>query len=134
MRRLAVTARSISESDLTQRFSVQGSGELVELTETFNEMMNRLQGAFISQRNFINDAGHELRTPITIIQGHLELLENVPSEVAETLAIVSDELDRMNQLVNDMLKIYILKSKCWQIVTGGFNVKSRGKWSEIPNV
>lgn len=103
VRKLSTTARSISESDLTQRLSVQGSGELAELAETFNDMMNRLQGAFISQRNFINDAGHELRTPITIIQGHLELLDNVPPEIAETLTIVGDELDRMNRLVNDML-------------------------------
>ncbi|NJO77534.1 MAG: HAMP domain-containing histidine kinase [Cyanobacteria bacterium RM1_2_2] len=103
VRKLAVTARSISELDLTKRLPVQGSGELAELAETFNDMMNRLQGAFTSQRNFINDAGHELRTPITIIQGHLELLEDVPPEITETLEIVTDELNRMNRLVNDML-------------------------------
>lgn len=103
VRKLATTARSISELDLTKRLPVQGSGELAELAKTFNDMMNRLQGAFISQRNFINDAGHELRTPITIIQGHLELLGNIPPEIAETLEIVADELNRMNRLVDDML-------------------------------
>jgi nitrogen fixation/metabolism regulation signal transduction histidine kinase len=47
VRKLAVTARSISESDLSQRLSVQGSGELAELAQTFNDMMNRLQRAFM---------------------------------------------------------------------------------------
>ncbi|MBW4464021.1 MAG: HAMP domain-containing protein [Pegethrix bostrychoides GSE-TBD4-15B] len=100
---LAITARSISETDLSQRITVSGSGELSELANTFNSMMNRLQEAFMSQRNFINDAGHELRTPITIIQGHLDLLDDIPPELAETLDIVQDELDRMARLVNDMI-------------------------------
>jgi signal transduction histidine kinase len=71
---LTETARSITESDLTHKIPVKGSDEIAELTITFNEMLARLQAAFTSQRDFINDAGHELRTPITIIQGHLELL------------------------------------------------------------
>jgi signal transduction histidine kinase len=66
-------------------------------------MMDRLQAAFISQRNFINDAGHELRTPITIIRGHLELMGDDPKEVQETLTLVMDELERMNRFVNDLL-------------------------------
>jgi signal transduction histidine kinase len=65
-------------------------------------MMDRLQSAFMSQRNFINDAGHELRTPITIIRGHLELMGDDPAEQQETLAIVIDELDRMNRFVDDL--------------------------------
>ncbi len=100
---LATTARSVSESDLSQRLLVSGSGELADLAKIFNNMMNRLQEAFMSQRNFINDAGHELRTPITIIQGHLELLDDVPAEMTETLDLVQDELDRMARLVNDMI-------------------------------
>lgn len=102
-KKLAITARSISETDLTQRIPVRGSGEMAELADTFNAMMNRLQDAFMSQRNFINDAGHELRTPITIIQGHLELLSDDPQEQRETLDLVMDELDRMSRLVNDLI-------------------------------
>ncbi|MBE9179750.1 HAMP domain-containing protein [Oculatella sp. LEGE 06141] len=103
VRSLSTTARSISESDLNRRIPVQGNGEMAELAETFNAMMNRIQSAFNSQRNFINDAGHELRTPITIIRGHLELLGNDPQEQQETLEIVLDELDRMSRFVNDMI-------------------------------
>lgn len=103
VRQLATAARSISESDLSRRLDVQGSGELADLAHTFNAMMNRIQSAFDSQRNFINDAGHELRTPITIIQGHLELMGDDPQERRETMALVMDELDRMNRFVNDLL-------------------------------
>ncbi|MEM9486772.1 MAG: ATP-binding protein, partial [Cyanobacteria bacterium P01_F01_bin.116] len=100
---LAAATRRISETDLNQRIEIQGTGELADLASTFNAMMNRLQTAFNSQRNFISDAGHELRTPITIIQGHLELMGDDSKEQAETLDIVMNELDRMGRLVNDMV-------------------------------
>ncbi len=103
LRLLTETAHSISESDLTQRILVQGADEIAELTITFNEMLDRLQAAFTSQRDFINDAGHELRTPITIIRGHLELLGDDPQERRETVEIVTDELDRMSRFVDDLL-------------------------------
>ncbi len=100
---LSKAARSVSESDLTQRLPVQGSGELDRVALTFNEMMDRLQAAFDSQRNFLNDAGHELRTPITIVRGHLELMGDDPEEQQATLELVLDELDRMSRLVNDLV-------------------------------
>lgn len=103
LRLLTETARSISDSDLTRRIPVKGSDEIAELTVTFNEMLDRIEAAFASQRDFINDAGHELRTPITIIRGHLELLGDDPQERCETIELVTDELDRMNRFVNDLL-------------------------------
>ena len=105
VRELASTARSISESDLTQRIAVEGSGELADLSQTFNAMMDRLREAFDSQRRFVNDAGHELRTPVTIIRGHLELMGDDPQEQQETLDLVIDELDRMGRLINEMIAL-----------------------------
>jgi signal transduction histidine kinase len=66
-------------------------------------MMDRLETAFDTQRNFINDAGHELKTPITIIRGHLELMEADEPSQRETVDLVIDELDRMNRLVEDLV-------------------------------
>jgi two-component system, OmpR family, sensor kinase len=103
LRLLRDTARSISESDLTQRIPVQGDDELADLARTFNEMLDRLEEAFASQKAFISDAGHELRTPITIIRGHLDVMGDDPHERRETLDLVADELDRMGRLVNDLL-------------------------------
>ncbi|NET32127.1 MAG: HAMP domain-containing histidine kinase [Cyanothece sp. SIO1E1] len=106
---LAFTARSISESAqesaFTKRIPIRGTGELVELSQTFNTMMEHIQRVFEKQRNFMNDAGHELRTPITIIQGHLELMGDNPQDRQETLEIVQDELERMGRMVNEMIQL-----------------------------
>jgi signal transduction histidine kinase len=66
-------------------------------------MLDRLQAAFAGQREFLDDVAHELRTPITIARGHLELLGDDPEERAETVALVTDELDRMGRYVADLL-------------------------------
>jgi signal transduction histidine kinase len=103
VRRLTETARSISETDLSRRIPVETDDEIGELAMTFNDMLQRLDGAFAGQRAFIDDAGHELRTPITVIRGHLELMGDDPHERDETIALVTDELDRMARIVNDLL-------------------------------
>jgi signal transduction histidine kinase len=103
LRLLTQTARSITETDLTQRLPVRGRDEIAEMTLTFNQMLDRLQAAFTSQQNFIRDASHELRTPITIIRGHLDLMGEDSVERRETVALVKDELKRMSRLVSDLL-------------------------------
>jgi two-component system, OmpR family, sensor kinase len=100
---LTGTAEAISDSDLTRRIPVQGDDEISRLARTFNEMLDRLEESFTAQRRFIDDAGHELRTPITIVRGHLDLLGEDPEERQETLALVSDELSRMARIVDDLL-------------------------------
>jgi signal transduction histidine kinase len=100
---LTTTAQSITESDMTQRISVHGRDEIAELGDTFNEMLDRLQIAFDSQKEFLKDASHELRTPITVIQGHLEMLKYSPDRQEATITLLMDELDRMTRLVNDLL-------------------------------
>jgi two-component system, OmpR family, sensor kinase len=103
LRTLRTTAQAITESDLTRRLEVHGDDEIAELGRTFNAMLDRLEGAFAAQRAFVSDAGHELRTPITIVRGHLELLGDDPAEREETVALVTDELDRMARIVDDLL-------------------------------
>lgn len=100
---LTETAEAISDSDLTRRIPVEGDDEISRLAQTFNEMLDRLEESFTAQRQFIDDAGHELRTPITIIRGHLELLGDDPDERKETMAVVDDELSRMARIVDDLL-------------------------------
>jgi two-component system OmpR family sensor kinase len=105
VRQLTDTARAITDTDLTRRIDVRGNDEIAELGRTFNEMLARLDAAFASQRALVSDAGHELRTPITIIRGHLELLGDDPDERRETVALVTDELDRMARFVEDLLTL-----------------------------
>lgn len=105
VRDVTALARSISESDLKSRIPVRGADEISELAATFNRMLDRLEDAFATQRSFVNDAGHELRTPITVIRGHLELLEEDPEDRANAMAVVHDELDRMSRMVDDLLML-----------------------------
>ncbi|CAN5569999.1 ATP-binding protein [soil metagenome] len=99
------TAQRITDSDMTRRLPVEGNDEIAQLATTFNDLLDRLGEAFSTQRNFIDDAGHELRTPITIIRGHLELMGDDPDERRETVALVTDELDRMTRMVEDLLML-----------------------------
>ena len=105
VRRLTELSRSVTEADLSARIPVEGDDEVAELSATFNAMMARLEGGFAAQRAFLDDVAHELRTPITIIQGHLDVLGDDPTERAETTAIVTDELVRMNRYVDDLLTL-----------------------------
>lgn len=104
LRTLRETADEISETDLSQRLPVTGNDDITALTLTFNGMLDRLEAAFIGQRQFLDDAGHELKTPLTVLRGHLELLDtDDPKEVAETRELLLDEIDRMARLVGDLI-------------------------------
>ncbi|UUU34505.1 ATP-binding protein [Streptomyces sp. CA-210063] len=96
-------AAQLTEQDLTRRIPVHGRDDVAALAETFNAMLDRLERAFAAQREFVDDAGHELRTPITIVRGHLELMSDDPAEREETVRLVTDELDRMSRIVEDLL-------------------------------
>lgn len=106
VRDVAATAHSITETDLSGRIPVEGrpGDELTELAATVNAMLDRVERGVAAQRRFLDDAGHELRTPITIVRGHLDVLDPAdPADVRDTVALVDDELDRMNRLVSDLL-------------------------------
>lgn len=106
LRTLQSTAAEISGTDLNGRVPVSGQDDVAELATTFNEMLDRLQESFSSQRQLLDDVGHELRTPITIVQGHLELQDaQDPADVREVQEIALDELDRMRLLVDDLVTL-----------------------------
>jgi signal transduction histidine kinase len=97
------TARSITETDLSRRIPVEGDDELARLAATINDMLGRLDRAFAGQRRFLDDVGHELKTPLTIVFGHLEVDSEDAGQQEGTRAIVLDELERMRRIVGDLL-------------------------------
>ncbi|GAB2839921.1 HAMP domain-containing sensor histidine kinase [Streptomyces deserti] len=103
VRVVRMAAAELTEQDLTRRIPVHGNDDIAALAETFNAMLDRLEGAFAAQREFVDDAGHELRTPITIVRGHLEVMGDDPADREETIRLVTDELDRMSRIVEDLL-------------------------------
>ncbi|MGY1827846.1 sensor histidine kinase [Blastococcus sp. SYSU DS0541] len=106
VRAVATTAQGITETDLTGRIPVDGrpADELGDLAVAVNGMLDRVETGVAAQRRFLDDAGHELRTPITIVRGHLEVLDpSDPEDVRQTVALVDDELERMNRMVSELL-------------------------------
>lgn len=105
---IAAKARSIGETDLSQRFNLPQKDEVGQLAETFDSMLARLESAFTRQRQFTADASHELRTPLTIVNLETSRALSAPRPVKEyqrVLQIVQSENELMKQLVNDLLTL-----------------------------
>lgn len=108
--RMTTTAAVIGRGDLDQRLGEQpGNDEVGELAHTFDTMLDRLQAAMNSQRRLLADVSHQLRTPLTVARGHLEVLGRTGSgdrqAVRETLDLVIDELDHTTKLVERLLML-----------------------------
>lgn len=98
------TAEAITEEDLTRRIPVRGRDDLAALTRTVNGMLDRVESSVVTQRRLLDDVGHELKTPLTILRGHLELLDlDDPEEVARTRDLALDEVERMGHLTEELL-------------------------------
>lgn len=103
IRSLRQAASRITASDRRERIPVQGHDDVSDLTETVNDMLDRLDSAMTSQHRLLDDVRHELKTPVTIIRGHLELLNpERADDVAATRDLAIDELDRMTDLIDDI--------------------------------
>ncbi len=103
IRDLRDAADAITLDDMSPRLSPQGNDDISDLTRTVNSMLDRLEGSVDVQRQLLDDVRHELKTPITIVRGHLELMD--PSDSADVAAareIGIAELDRLTRLVDDI--------------------------------
>ncbi|SFS08629.1 Signal transduction histidine kinase [Microbacterium sp. cf046] len=103
IRDLRNAADAITLDDLSPRLSPQGNDDISDLTRTVNSMLDRLEGSVDVQRQLLDDVRHELKTPITIVRGHLELMDpSDAADVATTREIGMAELDRLTRLVDDI--------------------------------
>lgn len=95
---------AIDIHDLDRRVPVPAShDDIAALAGNFNRMLDRLQDGYDHQRQFLRDVGHELRTPVTIVHGTLEMMDPDDREdFDESREIALDELDRMGRLVGDL--------------------------------
>ena len=104
---MRVEAAAISASEPERRLPVPaGDDELVRLATTLNEMLGRLQESLARERRFVDDAAHELRTPLAILNGELELALSRPrtaGELEATIRRASAESDRLARLAEDLL-------------------------------
>ena len=103
LRELSEAAERITARNTAERIPVRSRDDLGALTGTVNAMLDRIDGALTAQRRLLDDVRHELKTPITIVRGHLELLDpRKPTEVRAARDLAIDELDRMTDLVSDI--------------------------------
>jgi signal transduction histidine kinase len=106
--RLTAAARAASERDLSQRIALQGPrDELRELADTFDTMLERLDHAFTSQRQFIANASHELRTPLTVMRTAIDVVlakpEPTPEALVSMAAEVRQAIDHSERLIEALL-------------------------------
>jgi two-component system, OmpR family, sensor histidine kinase ArlS len=110
VRDLAHAMIRIKKKGFQERMEVyKQKDELTDLTIVFNEMMNEIEKSFLKQKQFVEDASHELRTPVSILEGHLSLLKRWgkkdPAILDESLETSLQELDRLKKLINDLLEL-----------------------------
>jgi signal transduction histidine kinase len=106
--RLTEAARAASEQNLSQRIALQGPrDELRELADTFDTMLERLDRAFTSQRQFIANASHELRTPLTVMRTAMDVVLAKPQptrdELVSMAADVRQAVDHAERLIEVLL-------------------------------
>ena len=106
--RVTEAAHAITHEQLGLRLGYRGADDEVgRLARTFDEMLARIEQAFRAQRQLLSETSHQLRTPLTVIRGHLEVLRRGgyrdPAETEETVALVLDELTHTVSLVDQLL-------------------------------
>lgn len=103
LKRLRDTTDAITIDDMDQRLRAHGYDEISDLTTSVNGMLDRLAMSVDAQRQLLDDVRHELKTPITIVRGHLEMMNPADAQdAAETRDIGIAELDRLSRLVDDI--------------------------------
>lgn len=109
--RLAVAARRLAQGDLQQRLPVSGPAETAEAARAFNEMASALERAEAQRRRMVADIAHELRTPLSVIQGNLQaILDDVyPLEKGEVQTIL-DETLLLTRLVDDLRELALAEA------------------------
>lgn len=104
-----ITHRNLNERIDTGKEAI----ELAVLADSFNEMLNRIQKAFEAEKHLIADASHELKTPVSVIKTHCDVIlerERTKKELLETLKIIKAVTDNMEKTINDLLSLARLDS------------------------
>ena len=116
----------ISADDLSTRLdTVDGTTEIRELTERINKMLDNIEESFISQKKFVSDASHELKTPISVIQGYSNLLQRWGKKneviLEEGIDSISREANNMKRIVEQLL--FLAKSGSFVMICEELDLK-----------
>lgn len=132
-------ARDIQASDLSRRIVLDGpDDEMTRLASTFNGMLERLDQAFASQRRFLADTSHDLRTPLTVIRSNVEVVADDESAKVEDWqevgAIVRRNVEKMSAMIDGLLATARLQTGKAQAVSLNLAVLVESKAAELESV
>ena len=101
-------AQTLSANNLSNRINIAGTkNELKDLASVINSMLDRIERSYNSQKQFVSDASHELRTPIAVIQGYISMLQRWgkedPEVLEEGISAIAQETSSMKELVESLL-------------------------------
>jgi two-component system OmpR family sensor kinase/two-component system sensor histidine kinase BaeS len=106
LRRLADAARAVAGRDFTRRVQEEGSTEIAELAQAFNQMTTALEESERLRKNMVADVAHELRTPLSVLQGNLQaILDDVYAMDKAEIARLFDETRLLSRLVDDLREL-----------------------------
>lgn len=126
LRKLAGTISSIDATKLDKRLPIDGQkNELKDLASAINSMLDRIDEAYQAQVRFVSDASHELRTPISVIQGYANLLDrwgkNDPSALQESIDAIKSEAESIKDLIEQLLFLARGDNETLQLYTETFD-------------
>ena len=111
--------KQVSEGHLDETIDMESSTEIMDLTETFNHILFKLQLLENSRQEFVSNVSHELKTPITsmkVLADSLLVQEDVPAEMyREFMTDIAEEIERENKIINDLLTLVRLDKQAVDI-------------------
>lgn len=106
IRSMTAEVRRISPQDLHTRVSIPAAkGELQDLAQTMNELLNRIERAFVAQERFVADASHQLQTPLALIRAEIESEGLKNQLLPSSMRSVLQEVEHMSRLIKDLLML-----------------------------
>jgi len=109
LQHMAVVAKAVADGDFRQRMSPSGPQEAQSLAQAFNEMVQKVEGSRRTQRDFVANVSHELKTPLTSIQGFAQAILDGTAEDEQAkrhaARVIHEESDRLRRLVDELLDL-----------------------------
>lgn len=123
------SASEINESNISSRLPLpQNKDEIYKLATTFNELLNRIENSMHQQKQFTADASHEMRTPLTIIKGTLEVLlrkQRTPEQYEQKINEVINQTDRLSFLFDQLLQLARAESNITLVKKENISLKKK---------